>query len=227
MNKLKERASGFVVVTFGRPCSGKDEQGKFLHDHFQGIFGRAEVDYVVCSEFLNWRKKASDALASQIAHAFADRTTTRLLPSDIVCEAIGEYFECLPAQIKFVIMNGFPRDYEQGSRLKKIVGHNRIVAVKLEVPREMAIHRAINRKQGRPEDLLEAANERQDIYEAEEPGLLRALQENNIRIVSIDGTPALEQVSTELKMELDNFFQFQLPAEKHARQHLNLISQVV
>lgn len=227
MSKLKERAAGFVVVTFGRPCSGKDEQGKFLQGHFQEIFGADGVDYLVCSELLNWRKKAHDTLAAEITNAFRECTTTRLLPSGIVCEAVSEHFECLLKTVKFVVLNGFPRDYEQGLHLKKIVGHDRIVAVKLEIPREMALHRATKRKQGRPEDVLEAAIIRQDIYEAEEPGLIQALNESNIPIIPIDATPELDQVSDELRMELEGFFQFQLPAEKHARQHLIPLSLVI
>ncbi len=213
---FSQRITGWVILLFGRPGSGKDTQGEVLRNLLIKSLGLDEqkVSYFITSLHLDWRSQASDVLAGRIKHFRSLRDSGVLLPPQLVCEVVEEYFDCL-LEDTTVILNGFPRSYEQGKDLAKIIGHKKMVAILLDLPRGEAVDRLHHRNQGRVDDTPEKITIRQNVFEADLPGIMQSLQENRVPILEVGASGPSEEVSARIESDLRRFFT--TPAEFHSQ----------
>ncbi len=209
-----QRITGWVILLFGRPGSGKDTQGEMLKDFLTSSLGPENVTYFITSLHLDWRSQASDVLAGRIKHFRHLREGGNLLPPKLVCEVVEEYFDYLPSNTT-VILNGFPRSYEQGKELSKIIGHKKMVAILLDLPRGEAVDRLNHRNQGRVDDTPEKITIRQNVFETDCTGIVQSLQENLVPILEVKASGTSVEVFDRLQHSLDHFFT--TPAELHSR----------
>lgn len=223
MNSFSSRLTGWTIFLIGCPGVGKDTLGEKLKDFFSGHLGSNQTDYIIMSLFLDWRSQSTDATAQKIKNLQEHRKKGGLLPDDLICDILGEYFECSKSG-QTILMNGFPRTYEQGKNLRKIVGSQRIrksVAIFLDLPRSEAKKRLLGRNEGRADDMPETIEKRQNIFEASLPGIVQALQENRIPVLDLSASGSPDEVFSRVSCRLQEFMTESIvdPATTPAARH--------
>lgn len=90
----------------------------------------------------------------------------KLAPTEMVAEVVRDRVQQRDASV--VLFDGFPRREDEISVFFDLLtenGFDRFAVLVLELPRELAIHRILNRRSKRPEDNPATVKKRLDIYE--------------------------------------------------------------
>jgi len=176
-----------MIIFFGPAGAGKSVQGQMLAARH------------------GWRWLSSGQLLRDTHNPelIAGMATGQLANTDTVNKVMGEALQ-RAADIKRVILDGFPRELSQAEWLvASEPEHQRSIGlvVVLEVPRDELFARL--KVRGRADDTPEAIEERLAIYRKEIYPILDYLAGQNIRIAHIDGTGTVGQVHDRIEAELE------------------------
>ncbi len=181
------------LILMGAPGSGKGTQGDLLAQEL-GIPRLAPGDIFRCAI-----KEGTD-LGKQVK-AYSDAGI--LVPDELVIAVMAERMGQSDAQTGW-ILDGFPRTIPQAEALETLLEQlnqrcDRII--NLTVPAEILLQRLKKRaiEQNRADDTEEVIQKRLEEYHAK---TLPLLQFYGDRIAHIDGTMAVEAVTTAIKESL-------------------------
>jgi adenylate kinase len=126
-----------IYVLMGPQGAGKGTQAQLLADRFG-------LPIVATGDILREIAAAPTALGEHVKAVLA---SGELVSDDILAEVIKERL-CLNDCIGGCILDGFPRTLPQAQLLEKIAQEdgNRIVVIKIDVPRELLLRRLTGRR---------------------------------------------------------------------------------
>lgn len=175
-----------MILLFGPSGAGKSVQGRKL------------------AESQNWKwLSAGKLLRDQKDDALLEEMKNgELVKLEIVNRIIGETLDSL-TDTKKVILDGFPRQIEQASWLLNNCKENnrRIdVVLVLDVPKDESIKRL--KLRGREDDTDESINERLRLYNEEILPILTYFEENDVKVIHINGALDIDGVYNQIIEEL-------------------------
>ena len=202
-----------LYVLMGPQGAGKGTQAKLLADRFG-------LPIVATGDILREIATLDTPLGH---HVKAILATGELVSDDILAEVIKERL-CMRDCVAGCIFDGFPRTLPQARLLEKIAQEdgNRIVVIKIDVPRELLLRRLTGRRickrcnsiyhmefkppkhdevcdldgealMTRPDDTIEAIQQRLQLYQEKTRPLLEYYEGSN-RLYRVDGTGTPENV---------------------------------
>ncbi|MUG94483.1 AAA family ATPase [Scytonema sp. UIC 10036] len=104
---------------------------------------------------------------------------SKLVPTEIVAEVVQKRIQQLDTSV--ILFDGFPHQEDEISAFFDLFQEgkfDRFAVIVLEVPRELAVYRMLNRRSKRPEDKPDTVNERLDIYERDTVPVINYFQTN-------------------------------------------------
>lgn len=176
-----------MIILFGPTGAGKSVQGQLLSE-------KNGWAWLSAGELL--RKSDDSSIKSALESGL-------LVDPETTNNVIGQAISKIEYQRK-VVLDGFPRDIKQAEWLidnKDIIGRTIGVAIVLIVPEKELLERLLNRN--RADDNMASIKKRLDIYHQKTDEILRYLDDNNVRVVKIDGTGTIEQVHERIMVELE------------------------
>ena len=177
-----------MIALLGLAGSGKGTQGRAL------------------AELFGWRwLSVGEALRRTGDY---DDITKRgdLVPDSEVVKIMGRQIEKAEAEGFDVILDGFPRDGEQAKWLLDTMPKKLNAVIILEVPKEELFKRLALR--GRNDDKERETIERRfEVFEQNIYSILPLLNNANIPVERVDGTGAIEDVTTRLVSVVKKFSQ--------------------
>lgn len=185
-----------MITLFGAPGAGKTLQGQMLarkygwtwvsyRDLLLGLHDK-DIRYALEHGMFVDDKKATQAVGAMLTRLGGGKHM-------MVRAADGSMKVVERAGGTEVILDGFPADYRQ---LKWMIENKRVRlltgAIVLRVPRGELWRRLVERK--RVDDTRAAIERRQDMYERNITGMIRALTMNGVPVREVDGGNAPEDV---------------------------------
>ena len=202
-----------LYVLMGPQGAGKGTQAQLLADRFG-------LPIVATGDILREYAKDETPLGQHVKEVLA---TGELVGDDILAEIIKDRL-CLNDCVGGCILDGFPRTLPQAQLLEKIAqgDGNRLVVIKIDVPRELLLRRLTGRRickrcnsiyhmefkppkldelcdldgeplVTRPDDTIEAIQQRLQLYQEKTKPLLD-YYEGSKRLYRVDGTGTPEAV---------------------------------
>jgi adenylate kinase len=202
-----------IYVLMGPQGAGKGTQSQLLADRFG-------LPIVATGDILREIARADTPFAHHVKEVLA---SGELVSDDILAKVIKDRL-CLNDCVGGCILDGFPRTLPQAQLLEKIAQEdgNRIVVIKIDVPRELLLRRLSGRRickrcnsiyhvefkpprvdevcdlDGeplftRPDDSIEVIQQRLQLYQEKTKPLLDYYGESN-RLYRVDGTGTPENV---------------------------------
>jgi len=206
-----------LYVLMGPQGAGKGTQAQLLADRFG-------LPIVATGDILREIAKDETEFGQHIKAVLA---TGELVSDDILAEVIKQRL-CLNDCMGGCILDGFPRTLPQARLLEKIAQEdgNRIVVIKIDVPRELLLRRLTGRRlckrcnsiyhmefkppkhdevcdldgealMTRPDDTVEAIQQRLQLYQEKTRPLLEYYEASS-RLQRVDGTGTPETVFNRL-----------------------------
>ena len=168
-----------MIILFGLAGSGKGTQAKAL------------------SEFFGWRTFSVGQVIRDTGQYKDTIDKGGLIPDDDVIRLMTKQIEIANAEGYDVILDGYPRTNYQAQWLMQNMKDDIKGAIILEVPKEELYQRLELR--ARDDDKDKAYIDRRwEIFEQNIIPITKQLEENNIPIVTVDGTGAVEDVTARL-----------------------------
>lgn len=177
-----------MILFFGPPGAGKSVQGQLL---------AARHDW-------RWLSVGQLLRDSGDADLLKRMQTGELINNELVNGIVGDAIKNAD-NIDHLILDGFPRQYEQAQWLvDSQPEHGRAInlAVVLEVPKSELIHRL--KVRGRVDDTHDTVNDRMQTYRAEIYPILTYLTEQNVYVAHIDGNASVGTVHDRIEAELES-----------------------
>jgi adenylate kinase len=184
------------LLLVGRPGSGKGTQAKAISAHFG-------IAHISSGDLLRQHVADDTQLGRTIAGIMADGD---LVPDGVVMDVLRKPVEAA-AKAGGYVLDGFPRTLAQAESaylVAKEIGAWVQVAMLLDVAREVAMARMLERAEGRSDDRADVIRHRQDAFDQVTPAMLDyyARRETLIRIdgdrpvaeVGSDAIAALERI---------------------------------
>jgi adenylate kinase len=183
------------LLLIGRPGSGKGTQATAIADHFG-------IAHISSGDLLRQHVKHDTQLGRTVAGLMAKGD---LVPDSVVMDVLRRPVEAA-ARAGGYVLDGFPRTLAQaeaGYHVAKDLGAWVQVALLLDVPREVAMERMLNRAAGRSDDREDVIRHRQDTFDEVTPPMLDyyARRETLIRV---DGSGPVADVTGEAIAPLEN-----------------------
>ena len=168
-----------MIILFGPAGSGKSTQGRLLADKFGWMW--LSVGQVL---------RDSGRFAETLREG-------KLVDDDQVIELMNYEIGKADAEGENVILDGYPRD-EYQARWMKENGKMKDVemVIVLRVPKEELWNRI--EKRGRNDDTQEVVERRFNVFEENIEGILKLFDEENVKIVEVDGVGSFDEVTDEL-----------------------------
>lgn len=175
-----------MIIFFGPAGAGKSVQGQILAARH------------------NWRWLSAGQLLRDThdAELLKEMSTGGLITTDTVNKIMSDALK-RSKDIDHVILDGFPRQYDQAKWLvESQPEHERSIGtvIVLEVPKSELIRRLSLR--GRVDDTADAIEERLNIYRQEIYSILSYLTEQKVHIAHIDGVGTVGEVHDRIEAEL-------------------------
>jgi adenylate kinase len=176
------------LLLIGRPGSGKGTQATAIADHFG-------IAHISSGDLLRQHVSNDTQLGRTIAGLMAKGD---LVPDGVVMDVLRRPVETA-ARAGGYVLDGFPRTLAQaeaGYHVAKDLGAWVQVALLLDVPREVAMARMLNRAAGRSDDREDVIRHRQDTFDEVTPPMLEyyATRETLVRV---DGDRSAPEVTAE------------------------------
>jgi adenylate kinase len=212
-----------LYVLMGPQGAGKGTQAQLLADRFG-------LPIVATGDILREIAREETPFGRHVKAVLA---TGELASDDILAEVIKKRL-CLNDCVGGCILDGFPRTLPQAHLLEKIAREdgNRIVVIKIDVPRELLLRRLTGRRickrcnsiyhmefkppkhdevcdldgealMTRPDDTIEAIQQRLQLYQEKTRPLLEYYEASN-RLQRVDGTGTPETVFNRLAEIVDS-----------------------
>lgn len=176
-----------MIMLFGPPGAGKSVQGKLLAK-------KNGWQWLSAGQIL--RDKHDPELTKEMQSG-------DLADAETVNEAVGQAI-IESANSTRIVMDGFPRELSQAKWFvaSRDIFKRRIeLVVVLGVPREELLKRLSLR--ARPDDTTQAIEERLAVYQEGIDPILQYFENQNIKIVYVDGTGTVEEISERIKREVE------------------------
>jgi adenylate kinase len=128
------------------------------------------------------------------------------VPDELMLEIVGRWLERGTFR-EGVLLDGFPRTVRQAQALDEILarrGQRVDVVIALEAPDEVLVERLVGRarKQGRPDDTVEAIRERMHEYHERTMPVLDHYRRKGVDVVEVDAVGSVEEVFERVKHAL-------------------------
>jgi len=174
-----------MILLYGPAGSGKTTQGKMLAE-------KNGWKFISAGHLLRERAKDDKNLTSIMERG-------ELVPSGIVNELI--FGEIDPVGGGHIVVDGYPREIEE---LEDLIGRYSPSMVAVAIVFELTDEEAANRLKlrGRADDDDEGIKRRLEIYRTEMKVILDFLDKHFIRVLKIDASPSIEEISQTLEVEL-------------------------
>lgn len=168
-----------MIVFFGQPGAGKTTQGQML------------------AASQNWCWLAAGQLLRNCRDPEIIKTTKNgdLVSSEVVIKLVGDEL-ARRSDCKNIIIDGFARNIDQADWLiHKTAAYNRSVELVfvVDIPKGELIERLMVR--ARADDTPEVIENRLNVYNQETYPVLEYFNQQNIKVVHIDGTGTVQQVN--------------------------------
>ncbi|MCL1929673.1 nucleoside monophosphate kinase [Candidatus Saccharibacteria bacterium] len=177
-----------MILLYGPAGSGKTTQGRIMAEKHGWKF-------VSAGDLLREKAKTDRNLATIM-------TEGNLVPSGIVNELIFNVAD--PVGGGHIIIDGYPRETEELEDLVERYGSSMIaVAVVFELSEVETINRL--KLRGRSDDDEAGIKRRLDIYHQEMSAILELLDKHQVRVLRVDASPSVEEISDNLDKELQKW----------------------
>lgn len=183
------------LILMGPPGAGKGTQGEILASLYA-------VSRISPGDIFRAEIKAQTEIGLKVK-AFSDSGT--LVPDEIVIEMMRSRLSQPDTELGW-ILDGFPRTVVQATSLDTLLREmNQMYdhVLNLEVPDQILIDRLLIRAQrdGRVDDSEDVIKNRLQEYYAKTKPLLDFYGQ---RVIVIDGTPALDEVTKDIQLKLES-----------------------
>lgn len=177
-----------MILLYGPAGSGKTTQGHIMAEKYGWKF-------VSAGDLLRERAKTDISLAATLENG-------NLVPSGVVNELIFSVAD--PVGGGHIVIDGYPREIEELRDLIGRYGSSMIAAaIVFELPEEETINRL--KLRGRSDDDEEGIKRRLEIYHEEMGAILDILDQHHVRVLRIDASPGIEEISNNLDKELQKW----------------------
>jgi adenylate kinase len=176
------------LLLIGRPGSGKGTQATAIADHFG-------IAHISSGDLLRQHVNNDTQLGRTIAGLMANGD---LVPDGVVMDVLRRPVEAA-ARAGGYVLDGFPRtraQAEAGYHVAKDLGAWVQVALLLDVAREVAEERMLNRAAGRSDDREDVIRHRQDTFDEVTPPMLDYYAHRET-LVRVDGDRSVSEVTVE------------------------------
>ena len=177
-----------MIIFVGVAGSGKSIQGRLLAQ-------KINAKYFSMGEFL--REHVDPNIQQKML-------TGELISDDEVISAIDDALPRVSNLDEEYILDGFPRTTAQADWLIKEIERGRFLVkgvIHLKASPEVIVPRLLERK--RPDDYIEAINQRINEYKTTILPILERLKEDHIHIYEIDAEQPIDRVNTEILKKLE------------------------
>lgn len=176
-----------MITLFGAPGAGKTIQGQLLARKYGW-------DWVSYRDLLLNLRDRDISFALEHGMFIDDKKATRVIQETLNrLQARSSVRFSSDTYRRQIVLDGFPTDYRQvkwlidNKEIKNLEG-----AIVLRVPRGELWRRLVERK--RIDDTRAAIERRQDMYDRNITGMIRALTTNGVKVREIDGGNSPEDV---------------------------------
>jgi adenylate kinase len=174
-----------MILLYGPAGSGKSTQGKILAEKYGW-------KYISAGALLRQQAETDETL-----RATMDRGD--IVPTGIVNELVFKAVD--PVGGGHIVVDGYPREIEEARDLIERYGASMIATVAvIELSEEESVKRL--KMRGREDDSDEAIKRRLEIYHEEMKPILEFFEQQSVRIIKIDGSPSIEEVTENIDKEL-------------------------
>ena len=164
-----------MIIFLGLAGSGKSTQGQILAKKY------------------GWQWISTGEVLRESGN-FDERVKQgELADINVVNRLMSEKFDEAKEADKKIILDGYPRSYEQAQWLVNNYLEDVELVIHFEVLREEVSERML--KRGREDDTPEAIQRRIEIAEQNICSILSLLREHNVRIETVDGTGSVAEVT--------------------------------
>lgn len=168
-----------MIILFGAAGSGKSTQGRILADK------------------LGWRWLSVGQILRDTGRFAETLKAGKLVDDKEVIRLMDYEIAKADAEGAEVILDGYPRDVEQARWLAEQGTLAKIgAAIILQVPLDELWARI--EKRGREDDTREVVERRFQVYNENVEKILAILEENNVKIIEVDGVGEFDDVTNEL-----------------------------
>lgn len=176
-----------MITLFGAPGAGKTIQGQLLARKYGW-------DWVSYRDLLLNLRDRDISFALEHGMFIDDKKATRVIQETLNrLQARSSVRFSSDTYRRQIVLDGFPTDYRQvkwlidNKEIKNLEG-----AIVLRVPRGELWRRLVERK--RVDDTRAAIERRQDMYDRNITGMIRALTTNGVKVREVDGGNSPEDV---------------------------------
>lgn len=176
-----------MITLFGAPGAGKTIQGQLLARKYGW-------DWVSYRDLLLNLRDRDISFALEHGMFIDDKKATRVIQETLNrLQARSSVRFSSDTYRRQIVLDGFPADYRQvkwlidNKEIKNLEG-----AIVLRVPRGELWRRLVERK--RVDDTRAAIERRQDMYDRNITGMIRALTTNGVKVREVDGGNSPEDV---------------------------------
>jgi adenylate kinase len=176
------------LLLIGRPGSGKGTQATAIADHFG-------IAHISSGDLLRRHVADDTQIGRTVAGLMANGD---LVPDGVVMDVLRRPVEAA-ARAGGYVLDGFPRTVAQAESaylVAKELGIWVQVVLLLDVARDTAMERMLNRAAGRSDDREDVIRHRQDTFDAVTPPLLDYYSHRET-LVRVDGNRPVSEVTAE------------------------------
>ncbi|MDR2775194.1 MAG: adenylate kinase [Tannerella sp.] len=185
------------IVIFGAPGSGKGTQSDLIKKYYH-------LAHISTGDVLREEMKNETELGT-VAKEYINKG--RLLPDNLICDMLDNVLDRLPADMKGVIFDGFPRTIPQAEALEGILqkrGWDVTILIDLQVDDEELLKRLLERgkSSGRDDDNEKTIKSRLEVYHTQTAPLADYYKNRNKRI-AIKGIGTIEEIFNRISEDIE------------------------